>query len=201
MPPAVLNSASTPVTTYDLTLRLAPFKDAILRRTSATAGIVTVELDARHTALQVDLVSLGVMHHDATVVTQAEDALTFAVVPANLQAVALAGPSATSDFPVVLDPNDTSGFVYIVGLDPDATENDGTPTAASTSKFIASKSTRDSAVAEPDGAEDPSPADVVVRKKRIPVPQGTGQISSTGIIVIVTLAAFIAGYSLAVLLN
>ncbi|MBL0060757.1 MAG: hypothetical protein IPP40_04525 [bacterium] len=162
---------------------------------------MTVELDVRHTALQVDLVSLGVMHHDATAVTQAENAPTFAVVSANLQAIALTGPSTTRDFPVVLDPNDTSGIVYVVGLDPDATENDGTPTASSTSKFIASKSVRDSAVADPGDADDPLPTDVVVRKKRIPVPQGTGQISSTGIIVLVTLAAFIAGYSLAVLLN
>ncbi len=201
MPPAVLNSASTPVTTYDLTLRLAPFKDAILRRTSATTGIVTVELDTRHTALQVYLVSLGVMHHDATAVTQAEDAPTFAVVRTDLQAAAVAVQSTTRDFSVVLDSSNTSGIIYVVGLDPDATENDGTPTTSSTSKFIASKSTSDSSVADPGGADDPLPTDVVVRKKRIPVPQGTGQISSTGIIVLVTLAAFIAGYSLAVLLN
>ncbi len=200
MPTAVLNTDSTPVTSYDLTLRLAPFKDAILKRTSPTAGIVTIEMDPRHAALQINLIPLGIIHHPASAYTQAEDAPTFAVVHTD-QAISGGGASTPRDFSVILDPNVAGEIIYVVGLEPNATEDDGTATISSTSKFIATNDTSVSTVGDPGGDEDPLPTDVIVRKKRIPVPQGTGGVSSTGVIILVTLAAFIAGYSVAVLLN
>lgn len=199
--------AESSATGYDVSLRLAPYSGATVTRTGETTATVHIDLEARHSGLAIRLLKIG--YESAFV-----DSDTGDTGPADVYAVLLAYDTgegvpalgAVTEFPVSLDALASVGHIGVVGLDPDSTDDSGAP--ISLVAMYASSGDDDSLAADDksdsidDSGEDDDevlPTDVIVRKKRIPIPPGTGHASALTL-PLVAAGAFLAGMAVGALL-
>lgn len=196
MPVVTETGTADSLAAYDLSLRLAPFRNASVRRTGDKSATVNIELDPRHAGLAIRLLPIG--YDDAFVdsdTTVSGPAQVYAVVLAYDTGEEIPSLGTATEFSVSVDPSLSSEFVGIMGLEPDSTDDSGKPLESSVMYSVSSESTDDTATPGSDSFDSKEddevlPVDVVVRKKRIPVPPGTGHASS---ILLPLAGAFLAG--------